>query len=128
MTVSNPSTNGRRLTSDEAINQADELARLRQENAALQARLEAGNVGLSLGVSEKGAVSLYGLMKQFPLTLYAEQWLKVFEKQPAIMAYIAKNRQWLKAKNQDADSYVRNAAFEGKLNSNGTVSAKRTAI
>jgi hypothetical protein len=35
-------------------------------------------------VSEKGAVSVYG-MGRFPVTLYKEQWLKVATSAPAWM-------------------------------------------
>ncbi|MBI3301039.1 MAG: hypothetical protein HYZ72_03025, partial [Deltaproteobacteria bacterium] len=45
-----------------------ELERLRAENAALKARTAKG---VSLRVSEKGAVSVYGLGR-FPVTLYKE--------------------------------------------------------
>ena len=50
-----------------------ELERLRAENAKLKNK---GAGGLSLKVSEKGAVSLYG-MGRFPVTLYKEQWLRI---------------------------------------------------
>ena len=50
-----------------------ELERLRAENAQLKSK---GTGGLSLKVSEKGAVSLYG-MGRFPVTLYKEQWLRI---------------------------------------------------
>ena len=43
-----------------------ELARLRAENESLKRR---GEKGLSLKVSQKGAVSVYGLGR-FPVTLY----------------------------------------------------------
>ena len=46
-----------------------ELERLRAENAQLKSK---GTGGLSLKVSEKGAVSLYG-MGRFPVTLYKER-------------------------------------------------------
>ena len=52
-----------------------ELERLRAENAALKGHAAKG---LRLKVSEKGAVSVYGLGR-FPLTLYKEQWEKVLD-------------------------------------------------
>jgi len=51
-----------------------ELERLRQENAALKS----GASGIRMKVSEKGAVSVYG-MGRFPVTLYKEQWLKLLD-------------------------------------------------
>jgi hypothetical protein len=46
-----------------------ELERLRAENAQLKSKDKGG--GLTLKVSEKGGVSLYG-MGRFPVTLYKE--------------------------------------------------------
>ena len=48
-----------------------ELERLRAENEALKKPRSRG--ALSLKVSEKGGVSVYGLGR-FPVTLYKEQW------------------------------------------------------
>jgi hypothetical protein len=44
--------------------------------AELEGRL-AKNSTLSFKISEKGAVSVYGLGR-FPVTLYFEQWSKLF--------------------------------------------------
>lgn len=66
-----------------------ELAKLRAENEALRAQMERKST-LTLKVSEKGAVSLYGLGR-FPVTLYAEQWERVCDNAPAIRAFVAKN-------------------------------------
>jgi hypothetical protein len=52
-----------------------ELARLRAENEALK---KTGAKGLSLRVSEKGGLSVYGLGR-FPVTLYKEQWTKLLD-------------------------------------------------
>ena len=48
-------------------------------------------------VSEKGAVSIYG-MGRFPVTLYKEQWLKLLDMSDEIHAFIAENEAKLKAK------------------------------
>jgi hypothetical protein len=71
-----------------------ELERLRQENAALK---KGAAAGLRLKVSEKGAVSVYG-MGRFPVTLYKEQWLRLLEMADDIRAFIAANDTKLKAK------------------------------
>ena len=71
-----------------------ELERLRAENAQLKNK-EKG--GLTLKVSEKGAVSLYG-MGRFPVTLYKEQWLRVLASAPEIEAFIHENESRLKTK------------------------------
>ncbi|RPJ01564.1 MAG: hypothetical protein EHM36_13305, partial [Deltaproteobacteria bacterium] len=69
-----------------------ELERLRAENAALK---KTSSRGLSLKVSEKGAVSVYG-MGRFPVTLYKEQWLKLLEMSEDILAFIKANESLLK--------------------------------
>jgi len=48
-------------------------------------------------VSEKGAVSIYG-MGRFPVTLYREQWLKLLDMSADTRALIAANEAQLKAK------------------------------
>ncbi len=71
-----------------------ELERLRAENAALK---KTSSRGLSLKVSEKGALSVYG-MGRFPVTLYKEQWLKLLEMSEDIIAFIKANESLLKTK------------------------------
>jgi hypothetical protein len=71
-----------------------ELEKLKAENAALKAR---GGKGVSLKVSEKGAVSVYGLGR-FPVTLYQEQWLKLLEMAEDIRGFIQENQARLKKK------------------------------
>jgi hypothetical protein len=71
-----------------------ELERLRKENAALK---RAASSGIRLKVSEKGAVSVYG-MGRFPVTLYKEQWLKLLDMSDDIRSFIAANEAHLKAK------------------------------
>lgn len=71
-----------------------ELERLRRENEALKRGREKG---LSLKVSEKGGVSVYGLGR-FPVTLYKEQWLRLLDFSEEIRAFIAANNSKLKAK------------------------------
>ena len=71
-----------------------ELDRLRSENAALK---KGSSTGIRMKVSEKGAVSIYG-MGRFPVTLYKEQWLKLLDMSDDIRAFIAANQAQLKAK------------------------------
>ena len=71
-----------------------ELEKLRAENAALKAR---GSKGVSMKVSEKGGVSVYGLGR-FPVTLYQEQWLKLLDLADDIRAFIGENEGKLKKK------------------------------
>src|SRR6266481_8373960 len=85
--------NRRRETMSESEMQA-ELERLRAENAQLKSK---GKGGLSLKVSEKGGVSLYG-MGRFPVTLYKEQWLRLLADAPTIKSFIHENESRLKTK------------------------------
>jgi hypothetical protein len=71
-----------------------ELHRLRAENDRLKNKTVRG---LSLKVSEKGAVSLYGIGR-FPVTLYKEQWLKVLGMKDEIETFLQDNAQQLKTK------------------------------
>jgi len=72
----------------------EELERLRAENEALKKRSEKG---LSLKVSQKGGVSVYGLGR-FPVTLYMEQWEKLLDMSDDIRAFIQENEPQLKTK------------------------------
>lgn len=73
-----------------------ELERLRAENAALKtSKPERGT--LSMKVSEKGALSIYG-MGRFPVTLYKEQWLKLLGIADEIKKFIDANDSRLKTK------------------------------
>jgi hypothetical protein len=71
-----------------------ELERLKAENEALKAKTSRAT---SIRVSEKGAVSVYGLGR-FPVTLYKEQWLKLLDMTEAIRRFIAENEANLKTK------------------------------
>ena len=71
-----------------------ELERLRAENQALK---KTSSRGLSLKVSEKGGLSVYGLGR-FPVTLYKEQWKKLLDMADDIRAFIDANDSQLKTK------------------------------
>jgi len=71
-----------------------ELERLRAENDRLKNRQTRG---ISLKVSEKGGVSVYGLGR-FPVTLYKEQWARLLDMADDIRAFITENDSRLKAK------------------------------
>jgi len=77
----------------------DELEQLRRENAALKAQVsqKSGAREISFKVSEKGAVSVYGLGR-FPVTLYKEQWERLLGRADDIRRFIADNQSKLKLK------------------------------
>ncbi len=75
-----------------------ELEKLRAENETLK---RSTAKGLSLRVSEKGAVSVYGLGR-FPVTLYKEQWLRLLDMAEDIRAFIKQNDAQLKSKAQQS--------------------------
>ena len=71
-----------------------ELERLKAENE----RLKSGrNRPVSLKVSEKGGVSVYGLGR-FPVTLYKEQWIKLLAMTDEILGFIKEHDAQLKSK------------------------------
>jgi len=71
-----------------------EIDRLKAENESLK-RPARGQT--SLRVSEKGALSVYGLGR-FPVTLYREQWEKLLALSDEIRAFIKQNDHLLKKK------------------------------
>jgi hypothetical protein len=70
-----------------------ELERLRAENESL--KRPRGQ--MSLKVSEKGALSVYGLGR-FPVTLYREQWEKLLGMSDEIRSFIQQHDSELKKK------------------------------
>ena len=71
-----------------------ELERLRAENESLKSR---ATKGISMKVSEKGGLSIYGLGR-FPVTLYKEQWVKLLDMADDIRAFLKENDDKLKTK------------------------------
>ena len=71
-----------------------ELEKLKAENEALKAR---SNRSVSIKVSEKGGVSVYGLGR-FPVTLYKEQWEKLLGMTDELKQFIVDNAGKLKTK------------------------------
>ena len=71
-----------------------EIERLRAENENLK---KPARGQLALKVSEKGALSVYG-MGRFPVTLYREQWEKLLGMSDQIRAFIQQNDASLKKK------------------------------
>jgi hypothetical protein len=71
-----------------------QIDRLKAENEALKQKRSSA---VSLKVSEKGAVSVYGLGR-FPVTLYQEQWKKLLALSDEIKAFIEENHSKLKVK------------------------------
>jgi hypothetical protein len=83
---------GPKLVTEEDLR--TELARLKRENERLKGQRARG---ISLKVSEKGALSVYGLGR-FPVTLYKEQWKKLLAATEEIQAFLAENDEKLKTK------------------------------
>ena len=71
-----------------------ELEKLKAENAALKNHSPRA---ISMKVSEKGGLSVYGLGR-FPVTLYQEQWTKLLAMADDIRAFIKENQGTLKKK------------------------------
>lgn len=73
-----------------------ELDRLKAENEALRSQKRTAGT-LAFKVSDKGAVSVYGLGR-FPVTLYQEQWDKLLAQADELTRFINENRERLKKK------------------------------
>lgn len=71
-----------------------EIERLRTENENLKKPVRGQT---SLKVSEKGALSVYGMGK-FPVTLYREQWERLLGMADQIREFIRDNDDKLKKK------------------------------
>jgi len=71
-----------------------EIERLRAENQSLK---KPARGQISMKVSEKGGLSVYGLGR-FPVTLYREQWEKLLGMAEEIKVFIRDNDQALKKK------------------------------
>jgi len=71
-----------------------EIERLKTENENLKKR---SDKALTLKVSQKGGVSVYGLGR-FPVTLYKEQWEKLLDIVDDIRAFLKENESQLKTK------------------------------
>ncbi len=76
----------------------EKLARLEAENRALKEQVDQRKPGqLRLKVSEKGAMSVYGLGR-FPVTLYKEQWRRLLDYTEEIKTFLKDNENQLKGK------------------------------
>jgi hypothetical protein len=78
-----------------------EIEKLRLENESLKKKPVRGQI--SLKVSEKGALSVYGLGR-FPVTLYREQWEKLLGIADEIRDFIRDNETALKKKDASASA------------------------
>ena len=77
----------------------EELERLRQENEQLRQKIQKGKA-LELRVSQKGALSVYGL-NRFPVTLYKEQWEKLLDISETIREFIKEHESELAVRNRE---------------------------
>ena len=69
---------------------------LKAQLEALKAK-EARSGNISFKVSDKGAVSVYGLGR-FPVTLYYEQWVKLLDRAQDLRDFLEENKSKLKLK------------------------------
>jgi len=83
--------------SNQNVSNADLLKQIQALTAERDALKQQTERKISLKVSTKGAVSLYG-MGRFPVTLYGEQWLKVLDMGTTIRQFVTDNRSKLAIK------------------------------
>lgn len=72
-----------------------ELERLRRENEALKA----SKARITFKVSDKGAVSVYGL-RRFPVTLYKSEWDRLLAQVDNLRNFIKENEAKLSTHEQ----------------------------
>ncbi len=75
-----------------------ELERLKKENEKLKQSGSSVKKDITFKVSQKGAVSVYG-MGRFPVTLYKEQWLRLLDKKDDLIDFISEHDSELATKN-----------------------------
>jgi hypothetical protein len=86
----------RRNANEEEIMAEPSIEELKAEIEKLKAqKVKTGD--LSFKVSEKGAVSVYGLGR-FPVTLYQEQWVRLLGVAEDLKTFIKENSAKLKVK------------------------------
>jgi hypothetical protein len=86
------------MSSSEIAHLKAESARLKAEIAQLKASVpEHEEKEITWRISEKGGVSIYGLQR-FPVTLYKNQWEKIFDKVPQLQAFMQENESKLTTK------------------------------
>ena len=82
------------------------IAELERRNAELQAQLGKAQT-LKCKVSTKGGISVYGLNAKWPVTLYSEQWKRLADFMPNVLAFTVANAGSLTTKadklNADAE-------------------------
>lgn len=72
---------------------AAELAALKAENERLKAA-QPKPKSLSIKISENtGAICVSGLNARYPVTLYADQWVKLASFMPTVLEYVATNEK-----------------------------------
>lgn len=73
------------ILQDQTAVLAAQIAKLQAENEALKAKAMARQT-ITLKVSAKGAVSVYGMGK-WPVTLYAQQWERLLARKDDILEF-----------------------------------------
>jgi len=69
-----------------------------QAAVLIAAQNQPAQQALRFKVSDKGAVSVYGLQVRFPVTLYLGQWERLIAAMPELKQFIADNRAKLAVK------------------------------
>lgn len=74
-----------------------EAAETTEQKTEAQPEKKTARGQLTLKISEKGALSIYGLGR-FPVTLYKEQWTRLLAISDQIRKFIEENNEKLKTK------------------------------
>lgn len=94
----NTPTEVRKVNTDEVLKA--EIEALEKKLAdAKRAQQAARPKTVRFAVSEKGAVSVYGL-RRFPITLYRQEWEAILTRSADMLTFISNNSNMLKTKGQ----------------------------
>lgn len=75
------------------------LAKLEQENQNLKQQVASAQSSITFKVSQKKAISVYGL-NRLPTTLYAAQWKAILDKKDELLQFIKDHEHELATKDK----------------------------
>lgn len=87
-----------KLMVDKVLTMDDLNEIISAQHALAAASAPKSSVGLHFKVSEKGAVSVYGLQARFPVTLYGDQWARLLDRADDLRKFMTDNAGKLSTK------------------------------
>lgn len=114
MTIRDPRLEVISNQSTQTTTHSEEVQQLLERIKQLENQVQNPLTGLprtpGLRVGPSGGVSMYGIHANFPVTLYPEQWDRVFEQKEAVDKFIEANRDVLNFKDDTPETLAEKAA------------------